>query len=291
MALVRNIHPANSEGSLFVDTSCIDCGTCYHLAPESFEEAEDENSFVKNQPQTPREWMLAKRALISCPTNSIGVKDAPAEFRDALVQLPFLIADNIYYCGYTSRDSYGASSYLIERSEGNILIDSPRFNSKLVNELELLGGLKYMILTHQDDVADHQKFADHFQCERVIHRDEVTSDTLDVENKLDLQDEFHFLPELKLIHTPGHTKGHIVVLYRNKFLFTGDHLFYDQSLKMLASSKNVCWFSWEEQIDSTRKLLQYQFEWLLPGHGGWGREAPERMHQQLKDLVDQMETR
>lgn len=291
MALVKNIHPENTEGSLFVDTSCINCGTCYHLAPDSFQESEDENSYVKNQPLTTHEWMLAKRALISCPTNSIGVKDAPSEFKEALVQLPMLIVDNVYYCGYTSRDSFGASSYLIERPEGNILIDSPRFNSKLVNELESLGGIKFMILTHQDDVADHQKFSDHFKCERVIHQDEITPDTISVENKKDFLGEIDLFSDLKLIHTPGHTKGHIVALYKNKFLFTGDHLFYDQSSKLITSSKNVCWYSWKEQIQSTRKLLQYPFEWILPGHGGWGRDSSHRMHQQLKDLIDQMEIR
>lgn len=291
MASLQKIHPANSEGSLFVDTTCIDCGTCYHLAPDNFQESEDENSYVISQPKSSHEWVLAKRALISCPTNSIGVKDAPSAFSKASVQLPFLITDNIYYCGYTSRDSFGASSYLIERAEGNVLIDSPRFNTRLVKELKELGGIKYMILTHRDDVADHQKFAEYFNCERVMHCDEINSSTLSVESKLAFQDEMIFLPELKLIHTPGHTKGHIVILYKNKFLFTGDHIFYDQNLNLLTSSKSVCWYSWNDQIHSTRKLLQYQFEWLLPGHGGWGRDAPYKMNQQLIHLIDQMESR
>src|SRR5688572_9228930 len=113
MASVEKIHPQSVPGSLFVDTTCIDCGTCFHLGPSIFEEARDDRSFVRAQPATPREWVEAKRAMVSCPTNSIGVTEAPPEFREAPVSLPLLIAENVYYCGYTSRESFGASSYFI----------------------------------------------------------------------------------------------------------------------------------------------------------------------------------
>src|SRR5437868_3505788 len=172
MASRNRIHPNNVSGSLFVDLTCIDCGTCFHLGPSLFEEASDEKSFVKGQPVTHEEWVEAKRAILSCPTNSIGVMDPPREFREAKVLLPMLISDNVYYCGYTSKDSFGASSFLIERAEGNVMIDSPRFNSNLANEIEAMGGISTMILTHIDDVADHEKWHQHFGCERIIDKGE-----------------------------------------------------------------------------------------------------------------------
>jgi glyoxylase-like metal-dependent hydrolase (beta-lactamase superfamily II) len=61
---------------------------------------------------------------------------------------------SVLFCGYASESSFGASSYLIRRPEGNVLVDSPRFASPLVRRLEELGGVALMVLTHRDDVAD-----------------------------------------------------------------------------------------------------------------------------------------
>lgn len=289
MARFEQVHHLNVSGPLYVDTTCIDCGTCYHLGPDIFEQAPDDRSFVEHQPKTFREWSQAKVAIISCPTNSIGVKDPPSAFREAKLHLPQLISENVYYCGYTSRDSYGATTYFIRRPEGNVLIDSPRFHPTLVKELEALDGIKTMVLTHRDDVADHEDFARHFGCERVIHVDEVSSETGDVEKRVQMDRELDLDKDLKLISTPGHTKGHIVVLYKEKFLFTGDHVFFDQEKKMPRASRSVCWYSWPEQTISMRRLLQYRFEWLMPGHGGWGHLDLQKMHAMMVELVERME--
>lgn len=197
-------HPANVSGPLFADSTCIDCGTCYHFAPELFQE-EAQASFVHKQPDSIVEWQRAKNALLSCPTNSIGVKNAPLEFQSTPDSLPQIITEDIYYCGYTARSSFGASSYLIVRPEGNILVDSPKYNTQLVKKLQALGGVTKMLLTHRDDVADHAKFAAHFNCKRVIHQFEVNKDTLGCETILAGEGDWEVAPELKAIFTPGHT--------------------------------------------------------------------------------------
>ncbi len=289
MANFEKNHPLNLAGPLFVDTTCIDCGTCYHLGPEIFKEKKNQSTIAK-QPENLNEWSAAKRAMVSCPTNSIGVKAAPEIFKSAEINLPLLISENVYYCGYTSKDSYGASSYLIVRPEGNYLIDSPRFGAHLVSEFEKLGGIHSMFLTHQDDVADHALFAEHFKCQRVIHEADVNGDTQDVEHILKTselpQDWDH---DLKIIPVPGHTRGHIAFLYQNKFLFSGDHIFYDPDSQELTSSKGVCWYSWTEQIKSTKSLLQEDFEWIMPGHGGWGHLGSQQMKHALENLIQKME--
>ncbi len=288
MAKWENVNPLNVPGALFVDMTCIDCGTCYHLAKNIFKE-QDDRSVVVEQPSSPREWVQAKEAMISCPTNSIGVKNAPVEFREARVQFPLLISGNVYYCGYTSRDSYGASSYFIQRADGNILIDSPRMSALLIEEIEKMGGIKTMILTHQDDVADHALYAETFGCERIIHQDDVNLSTQNVERKLDIKETLIFDHDIKIIPVPGHTKGHIAILYQDSYLFTGDHLFTAENPSRLTASRGVCWYSWTEQIKSTRKLLSENFEWVLPGHGGWGYFPFPTKNNLLEDLVREME--
>lgn len=281
MAKYELKNPQSIHGPLFVDTTCIDCGTCFHIAPTIFLEADDA-SVVQTQPQNIHDWSLAKAAIISCPTNSIGVKDAPAEFKEAQDLLPQHIVDGIYYLGYSARSSYGATSYLIKRADGNLLIDSPRWHPHLVKKLEELGGVKTMYLSHRDDVADHAKYAEHFKCERIIHELEVNADTKSCERILKGEGDWELDSELKVIFTPGHTQGHLCLLYKGQYLFTGDHLFYSPERDRIYASQGVSWYSWELQKESVKKLLNYSFEWVLPGHGGWVHSTREKIRSDLK---------
>lgn len=270
MASLSNIRKENCDGSLFVDRSCINCVTCRVIARQLFQELNGKSA-VARQPLTDEEWISASQAIVSCPTNSIGSKERRlAELRVALKSFPQVIEDNVYYCGYASRASYGAASYLIVRNGGNVLIDSPKFNAQLVKQIENLGGIKYLFLTHKDDVADHALFQKHFGCERIIHLDDVTAETKDVETKIQGEEEIALTEDLIAIPTPGHTKGHMVLLYKNKFLFTGDHLAYSPDNKLLYAFDDACWHSWDRQIESVELLKKYNFEWVLPGHGDRG---------------------
>ncbi len=289
MATFQKNHPLNTPGSLYTDTSCIDCGTCFHIAPEIFKENDvDDKSIVVKQPHGPKEWQVAKRAILSCPTNSIGVTDAPEDFKILGAGLPIEIEDGVFYLGYTSRDSYGATAYLIKHPDGNIMVDSPRFHPWLVKEIEALGGVRWMFLSHQDDVADHERFHTHFGCDRIIHKDDVTSDTSGCEKILEGEGPHQLTLDLKIVMTSGHSKGHMVLLYKEKFLFTGDHIFVDQDKNELRASKGVCWYSWNEQIKSTQKLEPEKFEWVLQGHGGWAFFGVEEAHNKLKTLIASM---
>jgi glyoxylase-like metal-dependent hydrolase (beta-lactamase superfamily II) len=79
-----------------------------------------------------------------------------------------------------------------------------------------------------------------------------------------------------------------VLLYRNQFLFTGDHLAWSPEEQMLEAYRDFCWHSWPEQTRSMERLLDYRFEWVLPGHGRIGHDTAERMHAYLARLVAQM---
>ena len=273
MATLANIRSENKEGSLYVDRSCINCGTCRIIAPGFFSEVNGKSAVLR-QPNESSEWIDSSRAIISCPTNSIGSREKHAlELKEAVSSFPSLIEDGVYYCGYAARESYGASSYLIVRKEGNVLVDSPRFNPKLVKQIEKLGGIRYLFLTHKDDVADHALFQKHFECERIIHADDVTPDTESVEKKVRGEAPFLLTEDMLAIPTPGHTKGHMVLLYKNRFLFTGDHLAYSIESNALYAFDNACWYSWARQIESVRLLKNFDFDWVLPGHGDRGSLA------------------
>ncbi len=256
----------NVPGDFFVDSTCIDCDACRQIAPSVFGQAE-ETSFVKAQPGSVAERRQVLQALLACPTGSIGClgnDDVKAVMKD----FPLKIEGPVYYCGYNSPKSYGGNSYFIREPGGNWLIDSPKFVIPLVRQLEALGGVAHIFLTHQDDVADAERFAEHFQSRRIIHRHELSSQ-----------------PGAP---TPGHTPGHCVLLFRDRFLFTGDHLDWDRDKKHLSASEDYCWYSWLQQAESMRRLAEYRFEWVLPGHGQKVHLPADEMRAEVLRLAETM---
>lgn len=287
MATLQRKRAENIEGNFYVDSSCIDCDTCRWVAPEVFNR-QTSQSAVYHQPATDKEELLAMQALLACPTASIGTVDKPKEIKQAQQTFPIPVEENVYYCGYHSAASFGAASYFIQRPEGNILIDSPRFTPPLVKQLEQMGGIKYMYLTHRDDVADHQKYHEHFSCDRILHQDDIQPTTQDVEQKLSGWETIEFASDLLIIPVPGHSKGHTVLLYKNKFLFAGDHLAWSPYHEHLYAFPRFCWYSWSEQIKSMEKLAGYTFEWVLPGHGRRYHGTTAETERQMQQCIEWM---
>jgi len=275
----------NVPGEFFVDSTCIDCDTCRQLAPDVFAEGA-EYSFVHRQPTDATQKRRSLRALLACPTGSIGsLGDAdPKTARD---DFPLLVDGDVYYCGYTSPKSYGGSSYFIRRDGGNWLVDSPKFLPPLARRFEAWGGIAHIFLTHRDDVADADRYAQHFRSTRHIHRLELSSQP-GAEHIFEGLEHVNLADGLVAIPTPGHTAGHCVLLLDDKYLFTGDHLWWDRNEQRLGASQSYCWHSWEEQIESMRRLAEYRFEWVLPGHGERVYLPAEEMREQVLALTARM---
>jgi glyoxylase-like metal-dependent hydrolase (beta-lactamase superfamily II)/ferredoxin len=286
MAQINLRHASNVSGDFFVDTTCIDCDLCRQIAPDTFSDIGDQ-SIVHHQPETSEQEFAALKALVTCPTASIGTL-SKRNAKVAVQAYPEAIDENVYFCGFASESSFGASSYLIVRPRGNVLIDSPRFATPLARSIEKMGGVRLMFLTHRDDVADHEKWANHFGAERILHRDDLSRSTAGVERVLSGQDAVELDQDLLVIPTPGHARGHIVLLYRDRCLFSGDHLWWSDAYDSLNASESVCWYSWAEQIRSMERLLDYQFEWVLPGHGRRVHLSSSLMRDQLEACVARM---
>ena len=88
--------------------------------------------------------------------------------------------------------------------------------------------LELVVFQHErvsrGDVADHALFHQKFGCERVMHADDGAR-SLGVETVIEGEEEVSLDSDIVVIPTPGHTRGHIVFLYQQKFLFTGDDVF------------------------------------------------------------------
>jgi glyoxylase-like metal-dependent hydrolase (beta-lactamase superfamily II)/ferredoxin len=260
----KAIHPDSVPGDFFVDRSCIDCGTCYELTPEVFAESAD-HARVQAQPADEAAVRRAEMALVACPTGSIGTH-TKHDLSAATSAFPERFEDHVYFCGFTSRDSFGAWSWLIERPGGNVLVDSPRANRALIRRIEEMGGVRWLVLTHGDDIADHDEFAKHFGCERVMHAADIADfGVTGIEHPVSGDDPVALADDLLVIPTPGHTRGHDVLLH-DRWLFSGDHL-WGSGRGYPTGSRTHCWYSWERQLASIERLLGYRFSAILPAHG------------------------
>jgi glyoxylase-like metal-dependent hydrolase (beta-lactamase superfamily II)/ferredoxin len=277
--------PEDVPGDFFVDTTCIDCDTCRQLAPAVFAEG-PAHAFVHRQPAIPQDRRQALQALVCCPTGSIGSRggDRPQLVLD---DFPLAVEEPVFYCGFNSPKSYGGNSYFVRHPAGNWLIDSPKFLPRLVRRFESLGGIGHIFLTHRDDVADAQRYAEHFGSKRYIHRKELSSQP-GAEVVLDGVEPVRLAGDFLAIPTPGHTAGHCVLLFGGRFLFTGDHLDWDRHEKRLDASYDYCWYSWELQTESMRRLAGFSFEWVLPGHGQRVHLPEGEMRRQMEELVARM---
>jgi glyoxylase-like metal-dependent hydrolase (beta-lactamase superfamily II)/ferredoxin len=289
--------PENVPGDLFVDTTCIDCDTCRWMAPEVFGEA-GEQAVVHRQPASDEEWQRVLRALVSCPTASIGTetKHALDGIRSSL-PWPIVppaedVTSDVFHCGYHHEASFGAASYLIVRPAsmgGNVLVDSPRFAKPLVRRLEQLGGVATLFLTHQDDVADHERFRAHFGCERVLHAGDARGRLRYVERRIAGEEPVALAPDLLVVPTPGHTEGSACLLYREAFLFSGDHVAWSERLGHVYAFHSSCWHDWGVQTRSMRRLAEHRFAWILPGHGRRCHFPHERMRAEVLRAAEWME--
>jgi glyoxylase-like metal-dependent hydrolase (beta-lactamase superfamily II)/ferredoxin len=290
MAQIAERLPQNAAGDFFVDSSCIDCDACRQIAPAVFRELQDQ-SIVYQQPRNPHDHLRALMALVACPTASIGTISHQSA-RPGVESFPTPVVDNIYFCGFTSESSFGAWSYLIVRpapAGGNVLVDSPRYSLPLVRRIEQMGGVKQMFLSHRDDIADHARFAEHFGCPRLMHQGDGAA-RLGIERVIAGETSLRLDDDLTIIPTPGHTRGHQVLLYRHQALFSGDHLSWSPERRTLTAHRNYCWDSWLTQTRSMERLLDYRFEWVLPGHGRIGHASVEEMHKHLRNCIDWMKT-
>lgn len=240
----------NLPGPWFVDQTCIDCGTCMWMAPETFREAGGMSAVVA---QPPLHDEAASAALLSCPTGSIGGPASPVRF-------PRPIAPSVWHCGYHDRRSFGAASYLVQTASGNVLVDAPRFSRPLVKAVEEMGGLVAMVFTHRDDVASHRQWHDHFGAPRIIH---ALDDTIGAEETLEGANGT--AAGLDWIHVPGHTEGSVV--YRHgEVLLTGDHLAGGDAGRGLRAFRRACWYDWDEQVRSMERLAALEVRHVLPGY-------------------------
>jgi glyoxylase-like metal-dependent hydrolase (beta-lactamase superfamily II)/ferredoxin len=273
----------NIEGNFYVDSTCINCDTCRQLAPKTFEEV-GEFSSVLRQPDGGQQLHQAYQALLACPVGSIGTDHSDQRMlQDAKAGFPMPLEGGVSYCGFNSEKSFGANSFFVEHPDGNWLIDSPRYITQLVECFEQRGGIRYIFLSHEDDVADSDRYAKQFGAVRIIHQADAEAGP-GAERIIEGEQTIQLAPRFQAIPVPGHTPGSMALLYDERFLFTGDHLWWNPESKTLGAPQRLVWRE-RALVASIEKLLAYRFEWVLPGHGNRIRLPATEMNAAVQELI------
>lgn len=223
--------------------------------------------FVFQDIASAEEYTAVRQAIFSCPFKAIRWSRQP---RVRLEQLPPLyegfpkrIEDNVYFMGHPDANTFACAGFFIRHEGHNILIDPPIAHPKLLEAVQQMGGVQHLCFTHVDHTGNATAWYEATKASRLMHKD----DMVEAENKytpFPVTKGFEHLLELKagettaleglaefqIIHTPGHTAGSIMFLYKKKFLFTGDSLHYSAVKGHLVAARVQCWQSWELQTQS-----------------------------------------
>ena len=154
---------------------------------------------------------------------------------------------------------FGSYVYLIKLKEKNILIDT----GALWNRSEILEDLEELKLTPEDIhilILTHNH-PDHIGNISLFLNSKVYGSEKDFGKNL-LDPKKLKIKELKIIETPGHSKGGICILYKD-VLFSGDTLFHRNTL----GRTDLPGSSEKEMQESLKKIAKIKFKTLCPGHG------------------------
>ena len=152
-------------------------------------------------------------------------------------------------------------SFVLERSEGNIVIFHSGRIDEAADDIRALGGADRVLMNHEHESLGGQT---HFDAPYYIHQDdkEAVTDTLQVAGTF--KDREQLYDDLEVIPAPGHTPGTTLYLWDNgehRYLFTGDFLCYEGDewrTVVLPSSDR------EQSIKSLEMIRDLDFDALVP---------------------------
>lgn len=154
---------------------------------------------------------------------------------------------------------FGSCVYLIRIKNKNILVDT----SSLWNKKALLEDLNELKISPEDVdiiILTHNHY-DHLGGIVLFPNAKVYGSKKDFGKNI-LNPKRLKIGGLKIIETPGHSKGGICILYK-KILFSGDTLFHRNTL----GRTDLPGSSEEDMQKSLKKLSKIKYKTLCPGHG------------------------
>jgi len=235
--------------------------------------------------------------------------------------------EDMYFVGHHSEKTFGAVPYLLKSDTyGWIMVDTPEFSKSAVRAVEQLtgpDGPSYMLLTHVDDTTGHNKWkAQYPNLKRIFHSGdlgrhnwlgdatlgEVEVLLQETSNEKNLQffdlngasiadptssksRSSDDIPDVVLVHTPGHSPGSTSLWRRPKdssdgVIFTGDT--YAYTTRDGGRMTSFPRYGHDHGLQSQILPLLAKLDWSLvaPGHGHVRDYSPTTtsLEQRLEDM-------
>ena len=273
----------NVPGSFFVDSTCIDCDTCRQLAPATFGET-GEFSFVQLQPRDRGESRARPARIGGLPHRLDRDADRP-RCRGPSRDFPLALARGVLYCGFNSRKSFGGNSYFVRASRRQL---ADRFATLCGAPGAAVCGARAASATSSSRIATMWPMRRSMR--RALGRSGSStgwncprSPMPSALSKARCRSSWR--PVSWPFRRPGHTRGHCALLYRDEFLFSGDHVWWSRNRGRLNASRDVCWYSWKEQVESVALLERIPSNGCCPATGS-GRGFRGGDGRQVRRLVE-----
>ena len=119
----------------------------------------------------------------------------------------------------------GPCGYLVLQNGGNVAFEGASvYSEAALDKIRRLGGIHYLSASHAHVYGGLWQLAERFEPEVVIHQDALPMAQA-FKVSWPFADEAELAPDVRLIHTGGHTPGHTVLyLPEQRLLFCGDAL-------------------------------------------------------------------
>jgi glyoxylase-like metal-dependent hydrolase (beta-lactamase superfamily II) len=187
-----------------------------------------------------------------------------------------------------SSSTYGGKGFLVAGPKYNLMVDTPACTPRVVDAVRAAGGLRYIFLSHRDEIGEIAELHRATGGAVIMHRSEADQVPCGVDLVFDT--DFEVEPGVQVIHTPGHSPGSsCLLLHRGdlRVLFTGDHILRRRE-EIPAPLKFPWTWDWSAQVASARRLLELEFDYIVPSHGqrlkeGYFADAHRLLSRALED--------
>jgi glyoxylase-like metal-dependent hydrolase (beta-lactamase superfamily II)/rhodanese-related sulfurtransferase len=219
-----------------------------------------------------------------------GVADWKAHGYKTISESEFKITKNVYRFPDQNFYSEKVNSYLIEEDGFILLIDGPQnLTEEHEDFIEHFGKPIKILLSHNPTGGETARLQEKYKARIYLHKEDMNGPWLTVKTDKLTHDGFQFNDHLKVIHSPGHSRGSVCLFdSKNKVLFTGDHIQGTKAGKIRDFIKEDDGVSGDPKmrLKSAKKLLFYDFEMILPFHYEMIRKDTRK---RLEEFVKQYE--
>ena len=189
------------------------------------------------------------------------------------------ILDNVYSIDHSEAKNHSMESWILDCSEGTILIDggmTPQHVDNIAAELKSIGkkwsDVKAILIPHKhgDHIRNLPQLVELTGAPVQAHEYEapLIKEAVGVEVK-GLKDHtvLPWCGGIELIHVPGHSEGNSsYYLKKHRALIAGDTIFGDEDGTLMPPPERYC-LDVEQATREMRRLLDYDFNAFIYTHG------------------------